>query len=115
MLDRLFVTLRAALFGTFFVMFWGWVALSTRRYDSMASIPIPPASPLVGAVVLACGALLALACIVTFVVRGRGTPAPFDPPRLFVATGPYTVVRNPMYIGGWLMLVGLALVERSIA
>ena len=38
-------------------------------------------------------------CIGTFVTKGQGTPAPFDPPREFVASGPYRYVRNPMYIG----------------
>ena len=59
------------------------------------------------------GAALCLACIATFVVIGRGTPAPFDPPRQFVAVGPYRYVRNPMYIGGALLLAGFALYLRS--
>ncbi len=61
------------------------------------------------------GAALALASVATFVVRGRGTPAPFDPPRLFVASGPYAWVRNPMYIGGFLVLAGYALCALSVA
>ena len=68
-----------------------------------------------GIVLLTCGGVLALTCISLFVVRGRGTPAPFDPPRVFVAVGPYTLVRNPMYVGGWLMLAGLGLWLRSPA
>jgi len=35
----------------------------------------------------ACGAALALTCILTFVFGGRGTPAPFDPPRRLVVQG----------------------------
>jgi len=115
MIDRLFVALRAALFGTLFVIFWGWVALSVRRPDSAAVPSASSGAGAVGATILAIGAMLALAAIVTFVVRGRGTPAPFDPPRVFVATGPYRFVRNPMYVGGWLALVGLGVVERSLA
>lgn len=61
------------------------------------------------------GAGLALWCIVTFIVRGRGTPAPFDPPRQLVVAGPYRLVRNPMYIGAGLALAGAALFYRSWA
>ena len=45
-------------------------------------------------------------CFRDFLVKGRGTPAPFDPPKDLVATGPYRYVRNPMYVGVELALVG---------
>src|SRR3954468_21132087 len=41
-----------------------------------------------GFVVAAAGAMAAGPCIATFVTLRRGTPAPFDPPREFVASGP---------------------------
>src|SRR2546428_5293566 len=62
----------------------------------------------------ASGAALALACILTFVFVGRGTPAPFDPPRRLVIQGPYRFVRNPMYLGAGLALGGAALFYRSL-
>jgi protein-S-isoprenylcysteine O-methyltransferase Ste14 len=34
-----------------------------------------------------------------FLMKGRGTPAPIDPPKELVATGFYRYVRNPMYVG----------------
>ncbi len=68
-----------------------------------------------GVVVGASGAVLALWCIVTFIVIGRGTPAPFDPPRRLVTVGPYRFVRNPMYIGAGLALAGAALFYQSWA
>jgi protein-S-isoprenylcysteine O-methyltransferase Ste14 len=61
----------------------------------------------------AAGTALALACIVAFVFAGRGTPAPFDPPRRLVVKGPYRFVRNPMYIGAGLALAGAAIFYRS--
>ncbi len=69
------------------------------------------AGTLLGAV----GAALALSCILTFVFVGRGTPAPFDPPRRLVVRGPYRIVRNPMYIGAGLALAGAALLYQSVA
>jgi protein-S-isoprenylcysteine O-methyltransferase Ste14 len=62
-----------------------------------------------GIVIGSAGALLALWCISTFIWIGKGTPAPFDPPRRLVIRGPYRFVRNPMYIGGVLALAGAAL------
>jgi protein-S-isoprenylcysteine O-methyltransferase Ste14 len=54
-------------------------------------------------------------CILTFALVGKGTPAPFDPPRRLVIAGPYRYLRNPMYLGAVLALSGAALFYRSIA
>src|SRR5882762_4837996 len=59
--------------------------------------------------VIVAGAALAIASILTFAFIGKGTPAPFDPPRKLVIAGPYRWVRNPMYIGAGLVLLGAAL------
>jgi protein-S-isoprenylcysteine O-methyltransferase Ste14 len=52
-------------------------------------------------------------CWYDFAVRGLGTPAPYDPPRNLVVSGPYRVVRNPMYVAGTTFLLGLALITGS--
>ena len=41
-----------------------------------------------------------------FLIEGRGTPAPIDPPKELVAVGFYRYVRNPMYVGVLLILIG---------
>ena len=48
-----------------------------------------------------------------FAMRGRGTPAPIDPPKKIVVDGPYRVVRNPMYWSVALVVLGEALIFRS--
>jgi protein-S-isoprenylcysteine O-methyltransferase Ste14 len=62
-----------------------------------------------GMVFGAAGAAIALWCIFTFAAIGKGTPAPFDPPRRLVIRGPYRFVRNPMYIGAGFALASAAL------
>jgi protein-S-isoprenylcysteine O-methyltransferase Ste14 len=61
------------------------------------------------------GAALSLTTVGLFIFQGRGTPAVFHPPKKFVPHGPYRLVRNPMYIGGVAMLLGLALYFTSMA
>ncbi len=53
-------------------------------------------------------------CVFDFAWTGRGTPAPFDPPRHLVVRGPYRWVRNPMYVGMWTFLIGEALALPAI-
>jgi protein-S-isoprenylcysteine O-methyltransferase Ste14 len=66
-----------------------------------------------GIAVAALGLTLALWCVLAFAFLGRGTPAPFDPPRRLVVRGPYRRVRNPMYLGAAVALGGAALFYRS--
>jgi protein-S-isoprenylcysteine O-methyltransferase Ste14 len=54
------------------------------------------------------GAILLFACVREFYVAGKGTLAPWDPPRHLVVSGPYRYSRNPMYVGVLLILVGWA-------
>jgi protein-S-isoprenylcysteine O-methyltransferase Ste14 len=47
-------------------------------------------------------------CLWDFAVSGLGTPAPIDAPKRLVVRGLYRYVRNPMYIGVLLVIVGWA-------
>jgi protein-S-isoprenylcysteine O-methyltransferase Ste14 len=114
-MQLIFVAIRSALCAAAFLGLWTWIALLLRPLDQNLGGPLPPWTLSAGIAVLCAGAVLAGSCIVAFTVRGRGTPAPFDPPRRFVAVGPYRLVRNPMYIGGALLLLGFGLTERSPA
>jgi len=61
-----------------------------------------------GAVVLGVGLVLFAASLRRFATEGRGTLAPWDPPRQLVVQGPYRFVRNPMISGVVLVLCGEA-------
>jgi protein-S-isoprenylcysteine O-methyltransferase Ste14 len=111
----LFVLLRALLYGSAFVFLWWRVALAVRSLDRRIAAPLGGWGRIPGIGLMAAGGLIVLICLGAFAVRGRGTPAPFDPPREFVASGPYRYVRNPMYIGGWLLVLGLGFYEGSPA
>ena len=66
-----------------------------------------------GAAVMALGAALLLWCVRDFYASGRGTLAPWDPPRRLVIVGLYRFVRNPMYVSVLTLVVGWALVAAS--
>lgn len=90
-----------------------WLA---RRHGTTLEVGSSPAGiggQLVGLVLLALGALLFGASLLRFVREGRGTLAPWDPPRRLVVRGPYRYVRNPMISGVVLVLFGEAAVLLS--
>jgi protein-S-isoprenylcysteine O-methyltransferase Ste14 len=62
-----------------------------------------------GVAPVAVGALLYLWCAWDFTFVGKGTPAPFDPPKEIVVEGLYRYVRNPMYVAVLLVLGGEAI------
>ena len=68
-----------------------------------------------GAVVLSVGIVVLLACVREFYVAGKGTLAPWSPPRHLVTSGLYRFSRNPMYVGVLLVVIGWALGFRSRA
>lgn len=110
----MFVVLRAV---TYAVLFIGLVLIYVPAQLLPGSRLVRPAQigapQIFGMITGAIGALIALWCIFTFAFVGKGTPAPFDPPRRLVIRGPYRFVRNPMYIGAALALAGAALSYRS--
>jgi protein-S-isoprenylcysteine O-methyltransferase Ste14 len=61
-----------------------------------------------GLAVLGLGLVLFGASLGRFMREGKGTLAPWDPPRRLVLRGPYRYVRNPMISGVLLVLFGEA-------
>jgi len=109
MARRLFAVARALIVAPLFVSLWmyfvpRWIA-GAQGFNN----PRP-----LGWIVVAIGAAIGLPCVWEFAWRGLGTPAPFDPPRKLVISGPYRFVRNPMYFGMGLVLIGEAIVFPNI-
>jgi protein-S-isoprenylcysteine O-methyltransferase Ste14 len=67
-----------------------------------------------GLLPLSVGAILYVICAWDFTFTGRGTPAVYDPPKKLVTVGLYRWVRNPMYIGIILALLGQGLLYQSM-
>ena len=110
---RLAVLLRGVVLAALFVALWVWLASLVRRFDPAIGAAPPEWLRPLGWVLGAAGAALGLTCVALFLTAGRGTPAPFDPPKVFLANGPYRYVRNPMYVGAVLALAGGGLVISS--
>jgi protein-S-isoprenylcysteine O-methyltransferase Ste14 len=113
LLSKSFTVLRGVIYSAAFIWLWTWVAVSVRPLDAKLPVSVPLWIRPIGWMLALAGGLLAATCIATFVTTGRGTPAPFDPPRQFVASGPYRYVRNPMYVGAAALILGSGLIVAS--
>jgi protein-S-isoprenylcysteine O-methyltransferase Ste14 len=86
----------------------GWVPLRwLHRGANLPDVWLPrhyAAAPL-----LLAGTVIYAACVWQFATTGRGTPAPIDPPKKLVMRGLYRWVRNPMYLGVLLFVLGEAI------
>ena len=110
----MFIAFRAITYATLFVGFL--LIYLPARVLSWSGIIRPVAiewPQILGMIVGSAGVVVALWCISTFMWIGKGTPAPFDPPRRLVIRGPYRFVRNPMYMGAGTALAGAALFYES--
>ena len=52
------------------------------------------------------GTSIIMWCSVDMVKKGLGTPAHVDPPKKLIVNGLYRYVRNPIYLGALLVLLG---------
>jgi protein-S-isoprenylcysteine O-methyltransferase Ste14 len=68
---------------------------------------------LAGLALIVVGILLFASTLRRFATEGKGTLAPWDPPRKLVVHGPYRYVRNPMISGVLIIILGEALVLLS--
>jgi protein-S-isoprenylcysteine O-methyltransferase Ste14 len=106
---RVFAVLRSLFFSTLFIALWTYFVPLWIVGRGAFAHPRPWAW-----LVVAIGAVIGLPCVWEFAWRGLGTPAPFDPPRRLVISGPYRWVRNPMYVGMGIALVGEAIVFPNV-
>ena len=110
----MFVIVRAITYATLFIgLLLIYVPTRVLSWSGIVRPAVMEGPQITGMIIGSSGAVVALWCVFTFAWIGRGTPAPFDPPRRLVVRGPYRFVRNPMYIGAGLALAGAALFYES--
>jgi protein-S-isoprenylcysteine O-methyltransferase Ste14 len=85
-------------------------------YLLLGGFPAPaPPGPLawLGLLCLIGGTSIYFLCAWEFAVRGLGTPAPIAPTKFLVVSGLHRYVRNPMYLGVALVILGEAALFRA--
>ncbi len=87
-----------------------WLLLRGQPSPHVETIDVPA---VIGSILGIAGVSVLLYCVRDFAVSGRGTLAPLDPPRKLVRVGLYRHVRNPMYVGVVLALIGEAIFFES--
>lgn len=91
--------------GIFLVLF----PVLLKPLDDSIPLTLPGFLRYVGVLVFLVGATLMYTSFWLFVTRGGATTFPTDPPKELLIVGPYRYVRNPMYIGDFMVLLGAAL------
>jgi protein-S-isoprenylcysteine O-methyltransferase Ste14 len=88
-----------------------WLTRSTRFAASIAS----PQQAVFWLAIFFVGIalVLILRTVALFFKIGKGTPAPWDPPKKLVVLGPYRYMRNPMITGALLVLLAESLFFQS--
>jgi protein-S-isoprenylcysteine O-methyltransferase Ste14 len=81
------------------------------RYPDIFAKPV--SIIVLGAFMISVGIALVAWTIYLFKTKGQGTPNPKLPPKEFVVSGPYRFSRNPMALGGLLILLGEAAIYYS--
>ncbi|MDG5789352.1 isoprenylcysteine carboxylmethyltransferase family protein [Evansella sp. AB-P1] len=77
--------------------------------------PISALIFIVGLAIALTGFLLVIVTVSQFAKNGKGTLAPWDPPKKLVVSGPYRYTRNPMISGVAFVLLGESLLLCSMS
>ena len=106
--SRVVIFVRSLLLGIVLLGLWSWLVPSAFGFRVRPDFSYAQLRTIAGVVIAALGFALWLACLVYFAFEGRGTLVPIDAPRRLVVGGPYRYVRNPMYLGVAIFLLGEA-------
>jgi protein-S-isoprenylcysteine O-methyltransferase Ste14 len=103
----------AALPFTVTVLIPMWISARTGVQLAVGATAVNAAIQAAGIAALVPGLLLFAVSLHYFATQGRGTLAPWDPPRHLVVEGPYRYVRNPMISSVLFILFGESLILLS--
>jgi len=91
------------------VIFAGVIPIALSSADPWRGVGYQGA----GVIGITIGLVILLWCVRDFYVSGKGTLAPWAPPKKLVIVGLYRYTRNPMYIGVLIIVAGIALFSAS--
>jgi protein-S-isoprenylcysteine O-methyltransferase Ste14 len=94
----------------FFFIWIPYIILSWTNYSYLFDIGV---FRYCGWVPIVLGVVIYFWCSIIFLFFGKGTPLPLNPTKNLVVKGLYRFVRNPMYIGALLIVLGEALLFQS--
>lgn len=97
--------------GAFFTL-WFW--LLQRWFGLRTQVVSISGLRWLAATLSVLGFSVALHCVWDFARAGRGSPAPFAPPKRLVVVGFYRHVRNPIYVGATAGWIGLWILLRHM-
>lgn len=90
------------------VMLWYWAKFT----EALIQYPAIE-SDLAGWIFTISGGLLLLWGMLAILKYGKGLPVNYQPPKEFVQKGPYRFIRNPIYWGFGILMVGVFILIRS--
>jgi len=101
----------------FYALFTIVFVVLALQIDRLLSLPhlIPGPLNIIFSLPILSLALFMMGWSVLNFLEVKGTPVPFNPPPVLVASGPYAYVRNPMLTGVFILLFGLGALFRSIS
>jgi|SRR5437867_8486207 len=107
---------KPALFETATLLGFIFFGLLGLRIDSFIGLSITPPTPYnyLGIVPTLVGVTLRFWASSTIFNTGKGTPLYSRPPKALVTTGPYRLIRNPLYLGGFLIYLGIIVTVPSL-
>ncbi len=92
---------------------WGLLGLRIDSLFELQTIQVWPFNYL-GIIPVLGGVVLRFWASSTIFNTGKGTPLYSRPPKALVTTGPYRLIRNPLYLGGFLIYLGIIIVIPSL-
>jgi protein-S-isoprenylcysteine O-methyltransferase Ste14 len=92
---------------------WGLLGLRIDSLFGLQTIQVWPFNYL-GIIPVLGGVALRFWASSTIFNTGKGTPLYSRPPKALVTTGPYRLIRNPLYLGGFLIYLGIIVTIPSL-
>lgn len=105
---------KAILFeGVVLLAFLAFAALGLIFDSQIGFRPVVPYNYL-GIILVLAGLFLRFWGSFTIFGRGKGTPLPSRPPSVLLTSGPYRFIRNPLYLGAFLLYLGVLITVTTI-